>query len=142
MRLRVLLVDDEAVIGQAVRRALFGYDVVSTTSPKEALARLENGERFDAVIADVIMPDMDGRELAFEIAAIDRALADRVLFLTADGDAFVDLGNRPKLTKPFETHLLRAQVEELLRPTGQRRKFDSTRPTMPAPSKAGGDDDD
>src|SRR5260221_12331378 len=146
MRLRILVVDDEPAIVQAVRRILFGYDVVVATSPSEAIEKVRAGERLDAVVSEVNMPEMDGRELVFQMASIDPRLADRVLFLTADTDALSDLGDRPKLAKPFDTHTLRARLEEILKPTGKRAKDQppdrqSKHPTLPAP-KAGGDDDD
>jgi two-component system cell cycle sensor histidine kinase/response regulator CckA len=149
VRLKILVVDDEAAIGQAVRRTLFGYDITVTTSALDAIARVRDGERFDAIVSDINMPEMDGRELVFQLAAIVPSLAHRVLFLTGDADAIADLGDRPKLAKPFETHMLRARIEDLFRPTGKRAKVQidetdrlSKRPTQPAPAKAGGDDDD
>lgn len=63
---RVLLVDD----GQFFRDMLApllrgsGYDVTATASAREALALKDNGERFDVVVSDVDMPDLDGFDLA------------------------------------------------------------------------------
>jgi CheY-like chemotaxis protein len=146
VRQRILVVDDETAIGKAVRRTLFGYDVTVLTSAREALSLVKSGERFDALVSDVNMPEMDGRELAVEIAKIAPALGERVLFLTGDSNVLSDLADRPKLGKPFDTHILRSRLEELLRPMRKKPSPDprtlpmSERPTLPAP--AGADDED
>src|SRR5690606_29490572 len=60
---RVLVIDDEVMIGNAIGRALRGdHDVTSLTSASEALARIRGGERFDAIICDLMMPVMTGME--------------------------------------------------------------------------------
>ncbi|HEY8076040.1 MAG TPA: response regulator [Labilithrix sp.] len=126
MGLRVLVVDDEDHILRAVGRALFGFEVVAIATGEEALARIKNGERFDAVIADVRMPGVDGEALVRGVAAVSKELSERVLFLTGDPDVVRKgtLANRPVLAKPFETQRLRSQIEMLIKPTGVRRKVD------------------
>ncbi|ARN22429.1 PAS domain-containing hybrid sensor histidine kinase/response regulator [Piscinibacter gummiphilus] len=82
---RVLVVDDESEIGSMVRDMLEsgGHEVATAESGAVALALLDHA-RFDAVLCDLRMPDMDGRALWREIARRHPHLARRVLFTTGD----------------------------------------------------------
>jgi two-component system NtrC family sensor kinase len=131
VRLRILAIDNEEPVGRAVRRALFGYDVTTVTSGAEALARIRDGERFDAVICDVVMPGMDGHEFAARLDVIAPDLATRTLFLTGDPTAVEKLSGRPVLTKPFEMHLLRSHLEQLAK--SEQEPSVSQRPTARPP---------
>jgi CheY-like chemotaxis protein len=64
-RIRVLLVDDSSVTRAMIRRILedAGFDVVPSAGGEEAWARLQT-ERFDCLVTDIEMPDVDGLELA------------------------------------------------------------------------------
>jgi CheY-like chemotaxis protein len=106
--LRVLVVDDEPLIGRVVEEVLTNHHVAVETSARAALTRLQSGEKFDRILCDLMMPDMTGMEL------FDRLPADvqeRVVFLT--GGAFTDrareflgrVSNR-RLDKPFDTDAL------------------------------------
>jgi len=81
---RLLVVDDELLLLEALEVALLGHvHVLTTVDPHEALARIETGERYDAILLDVRMPEMDGIELYERIAAISPAQARRIVFMTA-----------------------------------------------------------
>src|SRR5262249_31119297 len=60
---RVLVVDDEPLIGSGLRMALAEHDVVTTTNPAEALAWIHDGRRFDVILCDLMMPVMSGMDL-------------------------------------------------------------------------------
>lgn len=70
--IRLLLVDDEEELIIALERVLRleGYSVDYTTSPKEALEIIKN-KKYHIVLADIIMPEMDGIELLAEIKEYD-----------------------------------------------------------------------
>ena len=86
-RRRVLLVDDEAALIRAMTRTLGRhFDVVGCTEVQAALTRLEDGEHFDAIITDLMMPDTNGMEFFELVRARHAGLADRMLFTT--GGAF------------------------------------------------------
>ncbi len=86
-RPRILVVDDEPLVGRAVRRSLLDVaEVEVEESSRAALARIERGERFDLVLCDVMMPELSGPELHAAIERLDPALAHRVVFMT--GGAF------------------------------------------------------
>src|SRR3954471_18436632 len=70
---RILAVDDDALARAVLIDALIGlgHEVVGCSEPEEVLARLEV-EEFTIVISDVVMPVMDGVELARRIALLPR----------------------------------------------------------------------
>jgi CheY-like chemotaxis protein len=64
---RLLFVEDDALVAEVVSSALrgAGFDIVRSRTADEALALLRNGERFDAVFSDIVMPgSLSGIELA------------------------------------------------------------------------------
>ena len=71
-KLRILIVDDEKDIVAVLRRGLErnGFKVDGFIDPKEALANFKK-ERYDLVILDIKMPNMNGFELSRELAKID-----------------------------------------------------------------------
>jgi two-component system response regulator AlgR len=86
MSARILVVDDEEIVLQSCRRALGdGQRVVDTVSSgAEALKRIEEG-RYDVVLLDIMMPDMNGIEVARHLAARSSAQhpPPAVIFVTA-----------------------------------------------------------
>jgi PAS domain S-box-containing protein len=66
---RLLVVDDNATNREIVSRQAqsWGMEAVAAESPSEALALIEAGEHFDVAVLDLVMPEMDGQELAREI---------------------------------------------------------------------------
>jgi two-component system response regulator MprA len=117
--MKVLVVDDEPAVADAVARALRleGYDVSTAGEGLAALSELERG-RPDVLVLDVMMPRMDGLEVAREL----RARGDRlpILMLTArdsvgDRVAGLDAGADDYLVKPFALEELLARLRALLR---------------------------
>jgi signal transduction histidine kinase len=117
---RVLVVDDEPFVLNAVRRTLAkDHDVVAETSARAALARLSAGERFDAVVCDLMMPEMGGAEFHAALVTAHPELAARTLFLTGGAFTpatrdFVERTPNPCLDKPFDGEVLRAKLRGLL----------------------------
>jgi two-component system NtrC family sensor kinase len=94
-----------------------GHRVASATSGREAMQRLAV-ERYDAILTDIRMPDMDGRDLYGRIERDRPELADRVAFVTGDTLTptlrdFVIASGRPVLEKPFLPSDVRRVVAEL-----------------------------
>lgn len=83
-RLRVLLVDDQAMVLKASASMLRELDVVTATSGAEALARLADGAHFDVVVSDVTMPGITGPELYARIRDLYPHLTDRMLLVSGD----------------------------------------------------------
>ncbi|RMH44359.1 MAG: hybrid sensor histidine kinase/response regulator [Deltaproteobacteria bacterium] len=101
-RYRLLVVDDERLVLASMRRLLRAYDVVTAESVDEAVAWLDR-DRFDAILADLMMPGRDGVDLYEE--ARSRGLSDRVIILTGGACTdraarFLDESGVPRVTKP------------------------------------------
>ena len=119
---RVLVVDDEENIRFLLSSALHhaGFEVVTANDGRQALAEVK-AFRPDAVLLDVMMPDLDG----FEVCRRMRAENDRtaVIFLTAH-DATEDkvrgltLGGDDYVTKPFSLEEVVARVRVVIRRMG------------------------
>jgi two-component system response regulator MprA len=116
---RVLIVDDEPAVRNALDRALRldGYDVTLAADGRAALDQLAEA-RSDAVVLDVAMPGVDGLEVCRRM----RDAGDRtpVLMLTArdaidDRVAGLDAGADDYLVKPFALKELKARLRALLR---------------------------
>jgi CheY-like chemotaxis protein len=108
----MLVVDDEARLGQALRMVLSDeFDVVVTTDPLEALARLTRGESYDVILCDVMMPAMNGMQLRERVHAHSPEVADRFVFVTGGSLPSLPPGvSNPVLSKPFDLAELRALV--------------------------------
>ncbi len=117
--MRILVVDDDAGVRQAVGRALVfeGYDVTQAGDGSEAL-RLIAAERPDAIVLDVVMPEIGGLDVCRELRATGDDLP--ILVLTArhsvaDRVAGLDAGADDYLVKPFALEELLARLRALLR---------------------------
>jgi PAS domain S-box-containing protein len=117
--LRVLVVDDEPSVGSALKRTLGRiHEVVATTEAQHALELLRQGERFDAILCDVMMPRMSGMEFYRALQEQFPALVRRVVFMT--GGSFTDATRvflaevpNPTLDKPFDRDHIEAVLSEL-----------------------------
>jgi two-component system response regulator MprA len=117
---KILVVDDERAVREALRRALElqGYEVDLASDGAEALARLATNGQVDAVVLDILMPGIDGLEVCRQIRR--RGSAVPVLMLTARdavGDRVegLDAGADDYLVKPFALEELLARVRALIR---------------------------
>ena len=122
-RLKALVVDDEESNAALVRRVLAGagYDVESTTLSRRALVMIER-TAYDAVIADVKMPELSGQELYGRVCQIRPEMARRFIFITGDIDGedtreFLDQSRCSYFMKPFNLERLTAAVDTM---TGSR----------------------
>src|SRR5262249_39217052 len=80
---RILVVDDEPLIGTSLRRCLSGdHSVNVVRSAPAALELLARGQRFDVILCDLMMPEMTGMELYEELRRSAPDLASKVIFVT------------------------------------------------------------
>jgi two-component system response regulator MprA len=120
--MRILVVDDEPAVRESLRRALSleGYDVDLATDGAEALDSIGTTKEPDAILLDVLMPRVDGLEVARRLRA--KGLRTPILMLTArdeihDRVAGLDAGADDYVVKPFALEELLARVRALLRRT-------------------------
>jgi PAS domain S-box-containing protein len=117
----VLVVDDEPAVGSAIRRALaIEHQVLVLTSAREARDRIARGERFDAIVCDLMMPEMTGMDLHSELTVLCPDQAERMILLTggaftARAAEFLDAVPNARIEKPFDVANLRALVRGLVR---------------------------
>jgi two-component system cell cycle sensor histidine kinase/response regulator CckA len=116
----ILLVDDDPGVRELLRAMLlaYGYNVIEAASGREAL-RLsqEHRERIDLLLTDVMMPGMDGPELAAAFSSLRPGT--KVLYVSGSADAALDrMGvfaqERHLLLKPFSRDDLACHVREAL----------------------------
>jgi two-component system cell cycle response regulator CpdR len=114
---RILLAEDDAsmraYLGRALERA--GYEVVSVDRGTEALPLL-SAESFDLLLTDIVMPEMDGIELAQKAALVAPEM--RVMFITGFAAVALKAGRAAPsakvLSKPFHLRDLVNEVQRVL----------------------------
>lgn len=126
---RILVVDDDEDVAWALQRILDDYDVVMTLKAREALDLVRSGERFNAIVCDLMMPEMLGSDLYEEIKRAAPDQAARMIFVTGGATTttakeFLKSAALPVLIKPFGTRELRGFVQRLL---WTEQKYDSIR---------------
>jgi two-component system response regulator MprA len=117
--MRVLIVDDDRSLREALRRALVlgGYETVSAATGQEALARVAEAAP-DALVLDIGLPDLDGLDVCRRLRGEGNRVP--VLMLTArdaieDRIDGLDAGADDYLVKPFDVGELKARLRALLR---------------------------
>ena len=117
---RVLIVDDEPRFGTSLRLLLTSeYQVRAMTDAREALAVLQAGERYDAILCDLMMPCMTGMEFHGELSRRLPDLARRVIFLTggamtAQARDFLAQTSNPCLDKPVTPQVLKSAIDAVI----------------------------
>jgi len=115
---RILLIEDDARLAEMVKNYLGGSGFSITIAPTgRAGLGLCGRQEFDALILDLMLPDMDGLEVCRKIRA---GAQTPILMLTARGDAMdrvvgLEIGADDYLPKPFEPRELLARLRAILR---------------------------
>lgn len=118
---RILVVDDEEDIVELVRFHLAreGFAVETAASGEEALKKVRQGA-FALLVLDLMLPGLDGLEVARELKAETRTAGLPIVMLTAKGEdadvvAGLELGADDYVTKPFSPRVLLARIKAVLR---------------------------
>lgn len=118
---RILVIDDEAIVGRSLRLTLGReHEVTVMTDARKALARLTDGETFDVILCDLMMPQMSGMDLYAEVHAVAPRQAERLVFMTGGAFTvrarqFLDGTPNLRLEKPFDPIQLRGIVNGMIR---------------------------
>ena len=119
---KVLIVDDEQDFLDVLSDRLKTRDMnVSTaSSAKDAIKKID-AESYDAVVLDLMMPEMDGLELAIKVRAMPNYANVPIMMITTEGgkqDVIEALtqGVNQYIVKPFNQDVLQAKMAELLKP--------------------------
>jgi len=119
-RLRVLAVDDEELLLRSLERTLGRrHELVTALGGRAGLAAMEGDDRWDVVLCDLMMPDLDGQRL-YETVARDRPqIARRFVFMSGGAftprtKEFVARVDRPVLHKPVRVQALETALARLV----------------------------
>jgi two-component system OmpR family response regulator len=119
---RILVVDDEATIAELLATALRyeGFEVVTAGTGSDALRSVVR-DRPDLVLLDVMLPDIDGFDVARRLSEDGRRVP--IIFLTARDDTAdkvrgLTLGGDDYVTKPFSLEEVVARIRSILRRAG------------------------
>ena len=123
---KILLAEDDKSMREYLARALerVGYEVVSVDCGTKALPLLEEG-KYDLLLTDIVMPEMDGIELAQKASAIDAEI--RVMFITGFAAVALQGGKTAPeaklLSKPFHLKDLVAEVDRIFQSEDQHGRL-------------------
>jgi two-component system response regulator CpxR len=127
---RILIIDDDAELGALLRTFLAeeGWESENAHAAAEGLRSAADG-KYDLILLDVTMPEMDGFEVLGKIRSRSRT---PVLMLTARGDTLdrvrgLELGADDYLPKPFDPPELAARIRAILRRVQPSTTSGSTR---------------
>ena len=124
--LRILLAEDDESMRHYLTRALerVGYSVVSVDRGTAAVPLIESGN-FDLLLTDIVMPEMDGIELAQKAALLAPDI--RVMFITGFAAVALKAGRKAPdakvLSKPFHLKDLVAEVERMFQSEDQHGRL-------------------
>ncbi|HLM42544.1 MAG TPA: response regulator, partial [Myxococcaceae bacterium] len=119
LKQRLLILDDETVVGRALQRLLQTHCEVHVLSQgRDALAQLSSGLRYDAILCDLMMPEMSGPRFYEELSRMAPEQAQRVIFMTGgafteQSRAFLANTGMPCIDKPIEFQRLRSLLASM-----------------------------
>jgi two-component system cell cycle response regulator CpdR len=123
---RILLAEDDTSMREYLQRALqrVGYEVDAVGCGTEAVPRLE-ADRYELLLTDIVMPEMDGIELAQKASAMDPDI--RVMFITGFAAVALQSGRAAPeakmLSKPFHLKDLVAEVDRIFQTEDQHGRL-------------------
>jgi len=124
VRGRILVIDDEPGILNALERSLSEHAVLTARDGCRAREILERDRGVDLILCDLMMPEVTGMDLHDWLAARDPGLAERMVFMTGGvftprAGAFLQEVDNPRLEKPFDRNELKQLVQDLLSTWGR-----------------------
>ncbi|MEO0812296.1 MAG: ATP-binding protein, partial [Myxococcota bacterium] len=117
IRSRVLIIDDDARVGRAMKRMLSRhYDVETYEDGRAALARMRD-ETPDVILCDLMMPGFSGMQLYEEAQRVAPQAIDRMVFITggafgSEARGFLEGVRNPVLEKPIDFSVLHALIQD------------------------------
>lgn len=116
-KLQLLVIDDEVAIATTLQDILLDYAVTVAVSARAALELLESGRAFDAILCDLMMPDVTGPELYRAACRARPELAQRFIFMTGGAFTehardFLEHTSCQTLSKPFTVANVYRVVEQ------------------------------
>ena len=118
---KVLIIDDdEIMIAVAQKMLKDDYDVISSTSGKEALELLYKKLTPDIILLDILMPNMDGWEIFKKIKTISFLFDTPIVFVSSQDESEIErhayeVGAKAFIRKPFKKKDLLTRLDSILR---------------------------
>ena len=120
LEMNILVVDDEYALAKSLGKQLDakGYDVTIAADGADAVQRLRDGEFYDVVLCDLMMPGISGMDVYEQVVSNKPSLADRFLFMTGGAytdraTSFIEETSCHCLQKPFSEHELHRTLQEI-----------------------------
>jgi len=118
MDMRVLVIDDDPLVGAAIAKILKNYRVTFSQSATGALGRIQGGGKFGAIVCDVIMPGLSGIEFHAQVLRIAPELAHRMVFVSGfahspEIESFTIREGLRCVEKPVDPQELRTVLEQV-----------------------------
>ena len=117
---RILLVDDDKLNNRILKRLLNIYDIELDTCERgiECIDKINNGEHYDLILMDIMMPDMNGIDTLKKLKS-NKNFNTKVIALTADAlstskNKYIKAGFTDYIPKPFKKEELEQKLKELL----------------------------
>jgi signal transduction histidine kinase len=115
----ILVIEDEPALCRVLERLLLPHRVTTVMRAREALARIQAGERFSIILCDLMMPEMTGMEFYGELIRHHGVIANRVIFmsggvLSPHSREFLERVPNLRLDKPIDTTRLHQLVDEAI----------------------------
>jgi DNA-binding NtrC family response regulator len=121
VRGRVLLIDDERAVAEALAMALSdNHEVLALFSAAQARAVLDADQAFDVVLCDLVMPQETGMQLFDYVRGSYPELSRRFVFMTGgaflpEADRFLQQVENVRIDKPFDITAVRALVRGMIK---------------------------
>lgn len=117
-RATILVIEDEPALGRVLPRLLTPHQVTVVDRATDGLERLRGDRRFDVILCDVMMPEMNGMQFHQELVRVRPDIVDRVVFMSGGVfspaiRAFFDSIANRRLEKPLDIPALRRLIDEM-----------------------------
>ena len=119
--MRVLVVDDNQLNIKVAERALSGlnFEIDSCLSGQECIDKIKNGEKYDVILLDIMMPEMSGETTFIELKKIDEFNIP-VVALTADAvsgakEKYLEEGFDGYIAKPFTRDQIKEKLDKIIK---------------------------
>ncbi len=119
-KFHLLVIDDEAPLLEAMQEILeTNYFVKATTDAQIGLAMIEKGERFDCIICDLMLPQMNGMQFYEQLGILSPEHQRRVIFMTGGSftqktDVFLKKSEIVYCEKPMKLKELEKMIHKLV----------------------------
>lgn len=116
--MRILIIEDNALIAEAIKRNLQDFYIIDLAANGEDGMRSARSVSYDAILLDLNLPDIDGEDVCRELR--DANISSPIIILSGRGEvkskiSLLNMGADDYVTKPFNMYELKARVDVAIR---------------------------